>query len=66
MGGQVAWKTLILDRPHNAANAGEPLKIKLGPELKQLVTFQSNEASIQLDDISQHELAVRLALSQKP
>lgn len=65
-GEDVAWKSLILDKPYNAVKFGDILKIKLGPELKNLVVFQSNEKDIQLDDVSQHELAVRLALSQNP
>jgi hypothetical protein len=65
-GVDVAWKILNLDRPYNTVNFGDNLKIKLGPELKDLAAFESNTKNIQLDDVSQHELAVRLALSQKP
>lgn len=65
-GEDVAWKSLTLDKPYNTVNFGDNLKIKLGPEFKDLVIFQSNEKNIQLDDVSQRELAVRLALSQNP
>jgi hypothetical protein len=63
-GGPIDWKQLKLEAPTSALNPGQPLVLKLHPDLRQLMVFSSSTDAVRLDDVSRHELVVRLAQNQ--